>query len=127
MAQAYHWDALRKKRVLDRKHEALDRLMHAGSENPVPTHIMARACEPASNIVSTDPEQFNQIRSVNSWIGRERNKREYDHSRDGPLLNSSWQGLRTEYGFRKQATPVLDGMGKPVSFSDLILNRNSLR
>ncbi|KAK6187524.1 hypothetical protein SNE40_005528 [Patella caerulea] len=68
MAQAYHWDALRKKRVLDRKHEALDRLMHAGSENPVPTHIMARACEPASNIVSTDPEQFNQIRSGRSIL-----------------------------------------------------------
>ncbi|ESP03830.1 hypothetical protein LOTGIDRAFT_230173 [Lottia gigantea] len=64
MANAYHMDALRKQRVLDRKNDALRRMMNAGSEDSVPGDIVQKALQQSTTdgLVTTDMGQYSQVR-----------------------------------------------------------------
>lgn len=57
-------------------------------------------------------------RSTYNWLGTARDRKQYDHSRNGPVVASSWYGLKSELNGIGQCTP-LTGKGHPVTFNDL--------
>ncbi|KAK3091301.1 hypothetical protein FSP39_018783, partial [Pinctada imbricata] len=59
-------------------------------------------------------------RSIYNWIGRERCRRQYDHSRNGPLLDSTWYSLKKELSTIGQCMPLSSGEGKALSYQDLL-------
>ncbi|XP_041362393.1 uncharacterized protein LOC121378333 isoform X6 [Gigantopelta aegis] len=94
---AYHWDALRKERILQRKREALRRL-----QNPDPViDNTGRTKKREEPLVIADQGEFVNLRSITMWTGTERNRRFYDHSRMGPVNDQSWRSLRRELKFRE--------------------------
>jgi len=115
---AYHQEARRRQRVLERKHEALRKLTEKGledSENPVDADGKRK-----TPILFTGSGNFETHRSVYPWFGSQRDKRQYDHSRNGPLLPPTWHALRRELYNIGQGTPLLSGdQSYPTSFQDL--------
>ncbi|XP_046549602.1 uncharacterized protein LOC124259514 isoform X3 [Haliotis rubra] len=106
MANSYHMEALRKQRLLDRKNEALTRLESQGSDltrEAVMDGYLSKKT-PKESVLITDGGQFDQQRSVHSWIGKEWNRRQYDHSREGPVLPCTWTSLKKELEFREVTT-----------------------
>ncbi|KAK7111736.1 uncharacterized protein [Littorina saxatilis] len=67
-------------------------------------------------VLTTDAEQFHQTRSVHTWAGAERNRRCYDYSCEGPLLGSSWRGMRRELNFQESCLPaaIFESRGRVV-------------
>lgn len=57
-------------------------------------------------------------RSSYNRVGRARDRRQYDHSRNGPVLPGSWSGLKRELYGIGQGTPLL-GKGHPMTIRDL--------
>ncbi|XP_046337274.1 uncharacterized protein LOC124118971 isoform X4 [Haliotis rufescens] len=119
MANSYHMEALRKQRLLDRKNEALRRLEKQGTDltkDAVMDGYLSKQTPKESPLI-TDEGQFNQQRSVLSWIGKERNRRQYDHSRDGPILPNTWTSLKKELQFREATTSLFGASAVRMKFN----------
>ncbi|XP_076458978.1 uncharacterized protein LOC143292512 isoform X2 [Babylonia areolata] len=100
-SMSYHMEARLKQDRINRWNEQKRHaeVTHQGLEEK---HEDVAFRQKMGKVLSSDPGQFNQIRSVHSWTGTERNRRFYDYSCKGPLLGSSWRELRRELNFREQ-------------------------
>nr|XP_011454465.2 uncharacterized protein LOC105347200 isoform X4 [Crassostrea gigas] len=117
---AYHMEALRRQRVIDRKRAALDKMVNGGSQDTGPNVEQANAKNP---ILFSGPGDYDTNRCIYNWIGTERCRRQYDHSRNGPILPSSWQSLQRELNSIGRGTPLLAGEGRPSRYDDLLALR----
>ena len=60
------------------------------------------------------------VRSIYNWMGKERCRRQYDHSRNGPLLSSTWYSLKRELNSIGQCMPLSSGEGRSLAYTDLL-------
>ncbi|XP_021348953.1 uncharacterized protein LOC110447519 isoform X2 [Mizuhopecten yessoensis] len=114
---AFHQEARRRQANLDRQQEARKRFIARQSQN------MSGALDPNLSggndaIMFSGADNFDTKRNKNNWMGTERDKRQYDHSRNGPLLDSTWHNLRRQLFNIGMVTPITT-TGKPTSFQDL--------
>ncbi|XP_060063416.1 uncharacterized protein LOC132543894 isoform X1 [Ylistrum balloti] len=114
---AFHQEARRRQANLEKKQEALKRLLAKQSQSS--------SCEQDATltgsktaIMFSGADNFDTKRNKSNWMGTERDKRQYDHSRNGPLLDSTWHNLRRQLFHIGLVTP-LSTTGKPTSFQDL--------
>ncbi|KAJ8318432.1 hypothetical protein KUTeg_003523, partial [Tegillarca granosa] len=173
----YHFEARRKERLIERKHEALARLSKGGelgdctctsdlkgNTGTKNTQIMYSGpgdfdnnslrlnifVGPSQKIyhrkIDNNPEdkvyplihpeeyeisrpkkqlpprkphyKISKDMSIYNWIGTARDRRQYDHSRNGPLLDSTWYSLRKEMMGLGKGTPLY-GEGYSLTFEDL--------
>ncbi|XP_025115814.1 uncharacterized protein LOC112577088 isoform X2 [Pomacea canaliculata] len=99
MAMSYHMEARIKQERLDRWNRIKQMPLSDESKelSNTPEKFVPGLIEPRC----TDSGQFD-MRSVHNWMGYERNRRHYDHSREGPLLESTWRNLRRELNVREK-------------------------
>jgi len=114
MAQSYHWEACRKQ-------ERLNRFRGQNGQDEQAQAPMVQPDDAAykkkmEQALITDPGQFNQIRSVHSWTGTERNRRFHDYSVAGPIRGGSVRELRREANFREScfATDIGQARGRVI-------------
>ncbi|XP_052067875.1 uncharacterized protein LOC127707419 isoform X4 [Mytilus californianus] len=126
---AYHNEALRRQRIIERKRDAQVRLLEGPQSNEMPGYGGA---DMKDTVLYSGPGHFEQsritrqvrkkeehlLRSTYNWLGTARDRKQYDHSRNGPVVASSWYGLKSELNGIGQCTP-LTGKGHPVTFYDL--------
>ncbi|CAC5384166.1 unnamed protein product [Mytilus coruscus] len=112
---AYHNEALRRQRIIERKRDAQVRLLEGPQSNEMPGYGGA---DMKDTVLYSGPGHFEQSRSTYNWLGTARDRKQYDHSRNGPVVASSWYGLKSELNGIGQCTP-LTGKGHPVTFNDL--------
>ncbi|XP_069124320.1 uncharacterized protein [Argopecten irradians] len=113
---AYHMEARRLQAIHDRKQMALKRCMEQQSQN-MSGEVQEKMATKSATMFS-GADNFDTKRNKNNWMGTERDKRQYDHSRNGPLLDSTWHNLRRQLFHIGLVTP-LSTTGKPTSFQDL--------
>ncbi|KAK3608226.1 hypothetical protein CHS0354_007241 [Potamilus streckersoni] len=106
MATAYHNEALRKQRVIERKKEATRRFIDQhGQAGQNQAHVDAAPNK--DKILYSEPGHYEQNRHLYFRIGVQRERRQYDHSRNGPILDSSRYQLKKEFNFISKSTPML--------------------
>lgn len=98
---AYHMEALRRQRVLERKAEAMKRLEDTIAQ-PTEAAELARDLK-QTQLVFSEPGQYAQNRLTYYKIGPERDRRQYDHSRDGPIVDRTRYELKREFNFLGQS------------------------
>ncbi|XP_033741155.1 uncharacterized protein LOC117327974 isoform X2 [Pecten maximus] len=114
---ALHQEARRLQANLDKKQEALKRHLAQQSQKMCGELDYTKAGSKSATMFS-GADNFDTKRNKNNWMGTERDKRQYDHSRNGPLLDSTWHNLRRQLFHIGLVTP-LSTTGKPTSFQDL--------
>ncbi|XP_076455401.1 uncharacterized protein LOC143289988 isoform X1 [Babylonia areolata] len=117
MAMNYHDEARIKQERLNRWKQEKERSDAGPSNQYVGDQLDQLASkEKTDRVLTTDPGQFRQIRSVHAWTGTERNRRFYDYSCEGPITAQAWRELRQELNFREKCLPtaMFEKMGRVV-------------
>ncbi|XP_060599115.1 uncharacterized protein LOC132752756 isoform X2 [Ruditapes philippinarum] len=100
----YHQEALRKARLIERKTEAMRRLQDSlGDSQEGPGIVESKP----SNLVFSEAGHYAQNRLTYYKIGPMRDQRQYDHSRDGPIVDRSKYNLRQEFNFLGNSLSML--------------------
>ncbi|KAL4239658.1 hypothetical protein ACF0H5_000464 [Mactra antiquata] len=105
METAYHNEALRKARVLERKSQAMKRLLQEGPGQPLEGG-QVRDCAPVP-LVHSEPGHYAQNRLSYYKTGPTREMRQYDHSRNGPVVDKTNYALRREFNFLGNSLSML--------------------
>ncbi|XP_052766651.1 uncharacterized protein LOC128225142 isoform X2 [Mya arenaria] len=102
---AYHMEALRKTRAIERKTEAMKRLRDSvGQQTYNPS---GSGDTDGAPLVFSEPGHYAQNRLTYYKTGREREQRQYDHSRNGPVVDKSNYALRREFNFLGNSLSML--------------------
>ncbi|XP_045214976.1 uncharacterized protein LOC123565043 isoform X2 [Mercenaria mercenaria] len=101
---AYHNEALRKQRLIERKSEAMRNLKESFGQHSIEAGI--EQSKP-SNLVFSEAGHYAQNRLSYYKIGPMRDQRQYDHSRDGPIVDRSKYSLKQEFNFLGNSLSML--------------------
>ncbi|XP_052263447.1 uncharacterized protein LOC127866724 isoform X2 [Dreissena polymorpha] len=102
---AYHMEALRKTRVIERKNEAMKKLKESiGQKGDASGGQFDTGDTP---LVFSEPGHYAQNRLTYYKIGRHRDQRQYDHSRNGPVVDKTNYALKREFNFLGSSLSML--------------------